>query len=88
VNPPFDDSELDLSYPGTWAYKVFGRDEKQLRAAIAAVVSELEHTIEISNRSRTGKYVSIGVEVTVRSNAERLSVFRALHDHADVLYVL
>ena len=88
MDSPFDGSELELSYPTSWTYKVFGRDEACVRAAIASVVGGLEHTVRLSNRSRTGKYVSIEVEVTVRSNEERLEIFRRLHDHADVLYVL
>ncbi len=88
MNVPFDDSELELTFPCTWCYKVFGPDERRMRAAIAAAVGELEHTVELSNRSRTGKYVSIEVAVTVPTNERRLGVFTALHEHEDVLYVL
>ena len=88
MNVPFDDSELELTFPCTWSYKVFGQDEHRMRVAIGAAVGELEHTVELSNRSRTGKYVSIEVDVTVQANEQRLAIFTALHEHDDVLYVL
>ncbi len=88
LEPPLDERHLDLSYPRVWTYKVFGRDEEALRRAITAVVGALEHRVEASNRSRTGKYVSLGVDVTVNTDEERLAIFRALHDHAEIMYVL
>ena len=77
-----------MSYPCVWTYKVFGRDEETMRRAIAVVVGKLAHHVEASNRSRTGKYVSLGVDVTVQTNEERLAIFRALHHHAEIMYVL
>lgn len=45
-------------------------------------------TMEISNRSSGGTYVSINVEVTVRSDTERTEVYERLRSHDDVRLVL
>ena len=39
---PLDGHELDLTFPCSWTYKVFGRDEAALRAAIAPIVPTLK----------------------------------------------
>jgi len=88
VEPPLDQRNLDLTYPCSWSYTLFGKDEEQLRTAIAPLLVGLDHRIESSRRSRTGKYVSLSLEVTVRSNEERLGLFRQLHELPEVVYLL
>jgi uncharacterized protein len=88
MDSPLDGQNLDLTYPCPWTYKVFGRDEDSLRTAIAPIVGELEHTIRFSNRSRSGKYVTLELEVTVPSDERRLGIYRELHEHEAVVYLL
>lgn len=88
ADSPLDGHELDLTFPCSWTYKVFGRDEAGLRAAIATIVGELAHTIAFSNRSSGGKYVTLAVEVTVPSDEQRLALFQAFGVHEAVVYVL
>lgn len=85
---PNPEPQLELSYPCTWGYTVISEGESQLRAAVAGVVGDLEHTFEPSNRSSRGRYLSFRLEVVVRTDEERLRIFRELHEHAAVRYVL
>ncbi|MEM7309174.1 MAG: DUF493 domain-containing protein [Planctomycetota bacterium] len=83
-----DPSELDLSYPCRWDYKVIGRDEQRIRAAVAEVLGSEPHELEASNRSAGGRYLSFRVSVELRDDAQRTRIFAGLRDHADVVYVL
>lgn len=67
---------------------MIGWDEDAIRAAILEVVELEELTIEVSNRSSEGTYVSLNVEATVRSDTERTGTYEALKDHDDVRLVL
>jgi putative lipoic acid-binding regulatory protein len=78
----------DIGYPIEWTYKVVGSSEDRLRVAIASVVGPAEHTIRPSRTSRTGKYVSLELLVTVGGEAQRLAIGQALHEHVEVTFVL
>ncbi len=80
--------ELELTFPCPWTYTVIGESEPRVRAAIASVVGDVEHTLEFSHASRTGKYQSLRLELTVDSDEQRLRIFRELHEHPDVSYTL
>lgn len=45
-------------------------------------------TMEVSNRSSGGTYVSINVEVTVGNEEERVGIYEALRAHEEVRLVL
>ena len=82
------DDKPEIDYPGPWAYTIFGTSEERLRLAVAVAVGALEHTVTRSRRSRSGKYVSMNVEVQVADEAQRLGVGKALAEHEDVGFVL
>ncbi len=45
-------------------------------------------SVQLSNTSSTGRYVSVNVEVVVSSQQERVGLFEALRAHAAVRMVL
>lgn len=85
---PLEGKKLDLEFPCPWTYTIFGADEDLLRAAAAEVVGAAQHTLEFSNASKTGKYRSFHLVVIVTDDKHRLAIFRELHGHPDVAYVL
>lgn len=84
----FGDREPQIAYPCLWSYKVMGPDPDKLRAAVRFVVGSLEHELTESNRSRTGKYVSLHLRLVVHDKNQRHAIFNALRSHADVRAVL
>jgi putative lipoic acid-binding regulatory protein len=82
------DRRPEIDYPTTWSYQVIGSDEELLRRAVAEVLAGREHTLRLTNASRTGKYISLRLELTVVDEAERLAIFEALAAHAAVRIVL
>jgi putative lipoic acid-binding regulatory protein len=82
------DPSLDITYPCTWGYTVIGPCEASLRVAIAVVVGDAEHSVEMGNTSRSGRYVSLRLSVVVTSDGQRQSIHRALARHPEVRVVL
>ena len=85
---PIEGERLTLDFPCPWTYTVIGPDPDRLRTAIEGIVGDADHSITPSHESRHGKYLSLHLEVIVRNDEERLAIFRRLHDHADVAFVL
>ena len=88
MESPFGDRRLELSYPCSWCYKIIGRDEVLMRSAVAEIVGDAQHTLRFSNTSRTGKYKSLELELTVRDEEHRLGTFEALKNHSAVEFLL
>ena len=61
-----------------------------MRQAVGRIMAaeELEFSLELSNTSRTGKYCSLVIGVTVVSDDHRQRIFAALSNHADIMIVL
>jgi putative lipoic acid-binding regulatory protein len=84
----FGDREPVIEYPTMWSYKVIGSDEDRLRAAVRHVVGSLNHELTTSNRSATGRYLSLHLRLVVHDKLQRHAIFHALRDHPDVRAVL
>lgn len=81
--------KLELDYPAPWVYKVIGADEQRLRRAVQEVIGDEEETsVEVSNRSSGGKYVSLDVRVVVVSDEHRVGIYESLRASSQVRIVL
>lgn len=80
--------KLELEYPCSWKYKVIGAERKKLEEAIHSVILERAHTLEHSNASKTGKYVSLNLDLIVQNEDERTFLYEALKAHQDIKMVL
>ena len=85
-----NDSEkkVVLEYPCNWCYKVIATEEKALKQAITDVIDERDHTLEHSNKSKTGKYVSMNLDILVHNEDDRTFIFDALKKHQNIKMVL
>ncbi len=77
-----------LDYPCPWEYKVIGEDEFAMRRAIDEVFSELEYEVSYSHASRTGRYCSLLIALTVVNEQQRVALFTSLKAHQDIRMVL
>jgi putative lipoic acid-binding regulatory protein len=80
--------EPEIDYPCKWGYKLVGPNEEALRLAIAEVVEDREHDVTLSRVSRSGKYVSLAVEVLVGDHDERRGLANRFNEHPAVVFVL
>jgi len=85
-----------IEYPCEWSYKVIGTDEDAVRAAVQQSLDacltpnsgDREFSLGMSRESKGGKYLSIGLTLTVLNEDERDGIFKTLKDHPDVLMVM
>jgi putative lipoic acid-binding regulatory protein len=80
--------KLELEYPCPWVYKIIGREQGELRAAIAEVVQARECLVSLSNSSSGGKYLCLDVEIVVISAEDRECQYCAFKGHPAVVMVL
>jgi len=84
----FDGRRAEIDYPTRWEYRLIGADEARLRAVVAAVVGQAEYRVAGARPSRSGKWISLAVEVLVIDEAQRDALFEELSAHEDVRYLL
>jgi uncharacterized protein len=77
-----------MDYPCSWGYKVIGTDDTGLRGAIAAIMQDIPHSVTPSNRSASGKYICLNIEMLVMSEDQRLTIYEGLRSHPAVKIVL
>ena len=81
-------SEAEIEYPCEWGFRIIGTHEKLIRQLVLDVLGDLAHSLEPSNTSATGKYVSLHLRVQVRDEAHRNEVHAALMADEAVKIVL
>lgn len=84
----FEGRRPEILYPCLWPYQVIGSDEQALRAAVLEVIGEAPHNWKPGHVSKGGKYRSLGLELRVEDEAERLAVFERLSRHPAIRFVL
>jgi putative lipoic acid-binding regulatory protein len=82
------DEKPDIEYPIEWGYRVIGTDEKTLRVVVDEVVDNREYRLNLSKKSRSGKYTSLDLKVTVDSEEHRDRIFRELKSSSAVKMVI
>lgn len=82
------EEKLELEYPCTWCYKVITTHEDHTKEAVLDVISERIHTLTHSNSSRSGKFVSMNLELLVQNEDDRNFIYEALKAHQKVKMVL
>ena len=82
----FEGQTPEIEYPAEWTFKVVGRSVEILEIAVSTHVAR-EYELRASKTSRTGKYVSLELILTVTSDEDRRTLGQLLHDDERVLFV-
>ncbi len=80
--------KLELTYPCSWTYKLIGYEKEAIQKAIHDVISERDHKLNHSKASKSGKYVSMNLEMLIHNDDDRAFIFQALKDHQHIKMVL
>lgn len=80
--------KLELTYPCSWSYKLIGYEKEAIQKAIHEVILEREHLLTHSNESKTGKYVSMNLDLVITNEDERNFIYEALKAHQNIKMVL
>jgi uncharacterized protein len=70
-----------IEYPCPWEYRIIGSDPDQMRAAVGEVLDGRDHTLREANHSRSGRWLSMSLELVVHSEEDRNDLHRALTGH-------
>jgi len=81
-------SELELTYPREWAYRIIGTHEKLIRQLVDDILGDQPYELAPSNESTTGRYVSMHLRLDVRDEAHRDDIFGRLKADEAVKIVL
>lgn len=88
LSPSFADRKAEIDYPCVWQYKIIGTDQQVLQAVVAEHLSDSPYSLSASKKSSAGRYLSMNLELTVNSDEQRQSLYRALSAHPAVKAVL
>jgi len=80
--------KLELTYPCNWAYKLIAGEKEALEKAIHDVIQEREHSVKHSKNSKSGKYISMNLELLVHNEDDRNFIYEALKAHNNIKMVL
>jgi putative lipoic acid-binding regulatory protein len=80
--------KLELTYPCSWTYKLIASEVDALKKAIHDVIDEREHKLTHSNNSKSGKYVSMNLDMLVHNEDDRNFIYEALKAHQNIKMVL
>ena len=83
-----NEQKLELEYPTTWTYKLISLDKVLIQKVVHEVIEEREHKLTHSNSSKTGKFVSMNLDLLVHNEDDRNFIFSALKTHQDIKMVL
>lgn len=82
----FGDQRPDIDYPCSWEFRVIGSGRDHLMVSIQAIVGNRAH--KLVDGHRKGKWLSLGLTMTVHDEAERNSIYVALKEITGVKMVL
>lgn len=80
--------KVKIDYPCSWSYRLIGVSEDTIIEAVQDILKEKDYTLEASNASKSGKYISMNLLTKVMNEQERLDIFHAFKQHKKIHYVL
>ncbi len=80
--------KLELEYPCSWCYKVVARERAGIEIAAIEIFGERHYSLNPSNTSKNGKYISMNLELLVHNEDERTYFYETLKAHPHIKMVL
>ncbi len=93
---PGPEQRPEITYPAPWSFKVIGTDEQDVRRAVKITLAvcldqnsgDRAYELSLTRTSTQGSYVSLNLELTVLSDAERDAIFTGLADCPEIRMVI
>lgn len=82
------DLKPEIEYPCSWTYRIIGVNVAAIETAAANATRGLSYALHPSHKSRTGRYCSMVLEVTVTGDNMRKEIYARLLEHSGVVAVL
>jgi putative lipoic acid-binding regulatory protein len=91
IQPKTDMSKQEtpkIDYPCGWQYKIIGMNPEAMKQAVREIIADHDHTLDHSNSSSSGKYISFKLELEVHSEEHRDFFFLQLREHIAIKFVI
>jgi putative lipoic acid-binding regulatory protein len=83
------EQKVKIDYPTDWKYKLIALEKKHIQDVVKdALDDDKKHKLEISNKSKTGKFISMTLSLQVVSEEERIYLFKKFESSEHIKYVL
>jgi uncharacterized protein len=80
--------KLELEYPCSWLYKIVAYERAGIEIAAMEIIGERSYSLNPSNKSSGGKYISMNLELLVHNEDERTYFYETLKAHPHIKMVL
>ena len=87
-NNPLEGCKPEINYPCLWQYKIIGSDSNAIMDVVEAMIVNREYLLSVSNRSSSGRYVSMNLELVVSTEEERLEFYNQLINDPSIKTVI
>ena len=77
-----------IDYPCIWPYTVIGPDKECIQEAVQQICHGRQITMAFSHSSSGDKYHSYKVELEVRDEEDRLSIYNLFSNHMAIKVVI
>ncbi len=77
-----------IKYPCQWSFRIIGKNKGVMRRAVAEYMNNTTYQLTASNLSRSGKYVSLNLELAVLNEDVRNRIYIDLKSMPCVKMVL
>lgn len=77
-----------VTYPCNWSFTLIGTDGQAIRDSVAACLKPDGYRLTPSNKSRTGKFVSLHLDTKVTSEDARNRLFARLQAAPSIKMIL
>lgn len=82
INAPYSCKQKPkIDYPCNWQYTVIGENKEAIQEAVSHTCADKEIACTFSHTSSGGKYHSFKVELEVKNDEDRLSIYTLLNSH-------
>lgn len=82
------EEKLELTYPCSWSYKLIALERKAIEDAIKDILDERAHKLTHSKNSKSGKYISMNLDLLVYNEDDRNFLYESLKAHQHIKMVL
>ena len=80
--------QSSVTYPCQWSFTLIGSDATAVQDSVEDCLKSHPYDLKPSNKSRTGKYVSLHLETPVASEDERNRLFACLKAAPSIKMIL
>lgn len=77
-----------IEYPCSWSYRLIGRVHELIENEVKTALGDKKYDLKLTNKSKTGKFVSIELSVEVHHEEERLKYFDYFSKSQVIMQVL